>query len=98
VNKVHLAGKISRLGQLKYTPSGLPLLEFTLAVTQEAYSKTNIGYFQVVVSGRQAEDLKGKLKIGTNVTLQGQLYQRAYTSRAGDKVDEVKIILETFGG
>ena len=98
MNKVHLAGKISRVGLLKYSPSGLALLEFTLAVGQEAYSKTSMGYYQVVVSDRHAEDLKEKLKIGMHVSIEGRLYQRAYTSSSGNKVDEVKVILENFGG
>ena len=98
MNKVHLAGKVSRVGQLKYSPSGLALLEFTLAVEQRAYSKNSVGYYQVVVTGGQAEDLKGRLKIGTKLSLEGSLYQRSYTSRSGSKVEEVKVILETFGG
>lgn len=98
MNKVHLAGKISRVGQLAYSPSGLALLEFTLAVSQEAYSKSSIGYYQVVISDSQAEDLKGKLKIGMNVTVEGRLYQRAYTNKSGNRVEEIKVILENFGG
>jgi single-stranded DNA-binding protein len=76
----------------------LALLEFTLSVEQKAYSKTSRGYYQIVVTDRQAEDLKGALKIGMNVTVKGSLYQRSYTNKSGVKVDEVKIILETFGG
>ncbi len=98
MNKVHLAGKISRVGQLKYSPSGLALLEFMLAVAQEAYSKSSIGYYQVVVSESLAEDLRGKLKIGMNVTIEGRLYHRAYTSKFGNRVEEIKVILENFGG
>jgi single-strand DNA-binding protein len=98
MNKVQLAGKISRVGQLKYSPSGMALLEFTLAVEQEAYSKKNIGYYQIVVSDRQAEDLKGQLKIGKSVSVEGHLHQRSYTSQSGTRVEEIKVILETFGG
>lgn len=98
MNKVHLAGKISRVGQLKYSPSGLAILEFSLAVDQQAYSKASVGYYQIVVTASQAEDLKGKLKIGMKLSLTGSLYQRSYTSRSGVKVDEVKVILETLGG
>lgn len=98
MNKVHLAGKVSRVGQLKYSPSGLALLEFTLAVEQRAYSKNSVGYYQVVVTEGQAEDLKGRLKIGMKLSLEGSLYQRSYTSRSGSKVEEVKVILETLGG
>ncbi|MCX6103483.1 MAG: single-stranded DNA-binding protein [Proteobacteria bacterium] len=98
MNKVQLAGKISRVGQLQYSPSGLALLEFTLAVGQEAYSKESVGYYEVVVSDRLAEDLKGQLKIGMTVNIQGHLYQRAYTSRSGSRINEVKVILEIFGG
>ena len=73
MNRVQLAGKISRVGQLQYSPSGLALLEFTLAVGQEAYSKESVGYYEVVVSDRLAEDLKGQLKIGMTVNIQTRL-------------------------
>lgn len=96
MNKVHLTGKISRVGQLAYSPSGLALLEFTMAVSQEAYSKTSMGYFQLVASGDKAEELKGKLKIGIIVTAEGQLFHRAYTNKFGVKVEEVKVILENL--
>ena len=98
LNNVHLAGKISRVGQLAYSPSGLALLEFTLAVPQEAYTKSSVGYYQVMDSDGQAEELKGKLKIGMEVSIQGRLFQRSYTNRSGNKVEEVKVILENLGG
>ncbi|MBM4316607.1 MAG: single-stranded DNA-binding protein [Deltaproteobacteria bacterium] len=98
MNQVHLAGKISRVGQLAYSPSGLALLEFTLSVEQKAYSKTSRGYYQIVVTDRQAEDLKGTIKIGMNIIVKGSLYQRSYTNKTGVRVDEVKVILETIGG
>ena len=96
LNQVLLTGKISRVGHLKYSPSGLALLEFTLAVEQKAYEKVSIGYFPVVVADRLAEDLKGKLKIGMPLSIKGSLYQRMYSDRSGGKVDEIKIVLENL--
>lgn len=98
MNTVQLSGKISRVGQLAYSPSGLALLEFTVAVPQEAYTKPSVGYYQVMAADNQAEELKGKLKVGMEVTVQGRLFQRAYTNRNGNRVEEVKVILESFGG
>ena len=98
MNHIKLTGKISRVGQLKYTPSGLPLLEFTLAVPQVAYGKETVGYHEVVVTGSEAEEIRQKLKIGIEILVEGQLFQRNFRNRAGNRVSETKIILGKVGG
>jgi small subunit ribosomal protein S18 len=45
---VRLEGKISRVGVLKYTPSGTAICDFTLAVPQRFLDKGSVGYFEAV--------------------------------------------------
>ncbi len=92
MNEVALAGKVSRVGQLKYTPSGKPTLEFTLAVPQRVLDADSYGYIEVVLFGNPAEDSAQSLKVGRLISIKGQLWGRSYKNRQGIKVNETKVI------
>lgn len=98
MNQVHLAGKISRVGSLQYSPSGMAILEFTMAVPGRAYGRESVGYYEVVLTGKEAEDSQHSLKIGLTVSIEGSLHHRVYRNRNGIKVNEIKVIFEKFGG
>lgn len=97
-NSVCLTGKISRAGGLKYLPSGTPIFELTLAVPQHHFDKASVGYFEVVISGRAAEDINGQYTIGKTITVNGNLWARTYRNRKGAKVTETKVIVENIEG
>jgi single stranded DNA-binding protein len=92
LNEVALAGKVSRVGQLKYTPSGKPQLDFTLAVATRVLDADSIGYVEAVLFGSPAEDSAKALKIGRRISIRGQLWVRNYKNRQGTKVNEAKVI------
>lgn len=96
LNRVELKGKISRVGGLKYTPAGKPILEFVLAVSQRSFDKDSMGYIEVQVEGSQAEDLKQVIRIGKIVEATGHLWSRKFRDRQGNQVTETKVILETW--
>lgn len=91
-NEVLLAGRVSRLGVLKYTPSGHPLAEISLAVPQELLAKPSMGTVQVVLTGDAAETEFPKLRIGSYLRVEGKLWQRTYRTRKGERVNELKVI------
>jgi len=97
LNEVVLTGKVSRLGQLKYTPAGSAITEITLAATQEYFKKSTMGHFDIVLLGDLAEEKK-RLRIGTRITVKGNLWSRKYTDRRGNKVVETKVIANTLIG
>ena len=97
-NSVTLTGKISRAGALRYTPSGVPVAEFTVAVPQQQLDKKSVGHFEAVIFGETAEDFHTSLRIGKVVQLQGALWTREYKNRQGIKCSETKIIVHSIGG
>lgn len=97
-NAVRLQGKVSRVGILKYTPAGVPVLEFTVAVPQRGLERESIGYFEVVAQGALAEQVSDGTKVGRSVVLTGSLWARTFKNRQGTKVCETKVVLESFGG
>ena len=58
-NKVILIGNLTRDPELRYTPSGTPVVNFPLAVNrryrQADEQKEEVCYVDIVVFGRQAE-------------------------------------------
>jgi single-stranded DNA-binding protein len=90
---VRLTGKLSRIGSLKYTPSGLPLREATLAVVQDVLGKSSVGYHDLLFHGDVAEKSVGSLKIGVSMSVVGELWQRSFKNRKGTKVSETKVVV-----
>ena len=96
MNSITLAGKVSRVKALKYTPSGVATIQFTLAVCQKLLDKGSMGYFEVLVFGELAENKAKMIKIGKEVSVTGQLWGRTYRNRQGLRLTETKVIAEDF--
>lgn len=96
MNEVSLVGKVSRVGQLKYSPTGVASVEFTLAVPQKVLEVESVGYFEVVLFGPPAEDSAGTIRIGKKLSVRGHLWGRSYRNRQGGKVVETKVICAGF--
>jgi single-stranded DNA-binding protein len=94
---VRLTGKISRVGILKYTPSGIPLVELTIAVPQTYLEKKTMGYFSLLCEGEVAESVSGKLKVGQKISVQGSLWTRQYKNRQDMRVTEFHIVAKEVG-
>lgn len=86
MNKVILIGRLTKDVELKYTPQGSPVVNFTLAV--DRYSKNGdkgADFLSVVVWGKSAENLaqyKGK---GDQIAVEGSLQTRSYEAQDGSK-------------
>jgi len=93
-NQVVLAGKVSKIHGLKYTPAGICVGELVLAVQQAYLDKASVGYFDVVASGNLAQLKLAQLKIGSVVEVVGKLWCRSYKNRQGVLLNETKIIAE----
>jgi single-strand DNA-binding protein len=90
IAKVTLVGNLGRDAELRYTPSGAPLLDFSVA-TNERWNDRNgqthehTQWFRVTLWGRQAEVLKQYLVKGKQVFVDGTLRAREYEDREGQR-------------
>jgi len=88
--KVILVGNLGRDAEVRFTPSGTPLADFSLA-TNERWTDKNgtqqehTQWFRVTVWGKQAEALKPYLTKGKQVYVDGTLRAREYTDRDGNR-------------
>ncbi|MCA9472298.1 MAG: single-stranded DNA-binding protein [Nitrospirales bacterium] len=97
-NKVILIGNLTRNPELRYTPSGTPVVNFPLAVNrryrQADEPKEEVCYIDVVVFGRQAEHCGQYLSKGDGAIVDGRLQQRRWETEDGQKRSKHEIVAQ----
>ena len=91
VNKVILLGRLGQDPELKYTPSGAAVCNFSLA-TSETWNDKNSGqkqerteWHRVVVWGKLAELCNQYLAKGRQAFVEGRLQTRSWDDKSGQK-------------
>ena len=91
VNKVILIGNLGRDPELRYTTSGTPVANFTMATTDRwkdpssGERKERTEWHRIVVWAKQAEIVNESLHKGKQVYVEGSLQTREWTDREGNK-------------
>jgi len=99
-NNVTVTGNITRDPELRFTPSGQAVANFSLAVnrrwqnrqTQEWEEATS--FFDITCWAQLAENVSESLARGTRVTVTGRLDQRSWETAEGDKRSKVEIVAD----
>ncbi len=88
MNKVVLVGRLTKDPELRYTPSNVASVSFTVAVNRN-YKNAQGGYdadfIPVVVWRALAETLAKHLKKGARVAVSGRIQTRSYDANDGTK-------------
>jgi len=85
MNSVIIIGRLVKDPELRFTASGKSVATFSVAVNR-AYSKTNeADFFNVVVWGKPAENCANYLSKGKLVGIQGEIQNRSYEAKTGEK-------------
>ena len=91
VNKVILVGNLGRDAELRYTPGGAAVANFSLATT-DTWTDKNSGqrqerteWHRVDVWGKKAEALQQYLLKGRRIYVEGSLRTRQWEDRDGNK-------------
>lgn len=96
-NKAFLIGNLTRDPELRYTPSGVPVAHFTIAVNRpkrKGQEKDSVDFIPIVAWRRLAEICGEFLKKGRPVAVEGRLQIRNYTTKAGEKRTTSEIIAD----
>lgn len=88
VNRVILAGNLTKDPELKETSNGRYMTTFPVAVSRhwrnsEGESKKETGFFRIIVWNATAENCVRYLKKGRAVLVEGRLETRVYKNTAG---------------
>ena len=87
-NKITVVGYLGRAPELRYTPEGTPVCNFSVATTERRKDKSGelqetTTWFQVALFGRRAEVANEYLSKGSHVWLEGPLTLNQWTDREG---------------
>ena len=97
-NKVILIGNLTRDPEIRYTPQGTSVGNFSLAVNRRyktgEESREEVSYFDIVVFGKQAEVCGQYLNRGSMVLVDGRLQQRRWETEDGKKRSKVEVVGE----
>ena len=98
-NKVILLGNLTRDPELRYTPSGLPVCEFSLAVHSHHRSqeelKEEVCFIDVVAFGKIGERTKSFGQKGSRVLIDGRLAQRRWDGPDGRTRSKHEVVATT---
>ena len=99
LNKVLLIGNLTRDPELRYTPQGAAVCEFSIAMNRTFTSKTGekkeeVTFIDIVAWARTAEICGEYLKKGRPVFVEGRLQQDRWEQPDGQKRSRVKVTAE----
>lgn len=97
LSRIQLIGNLGRDAEMRYTPSGAPVTEFSVAVnrrrrTQDGQWIDETDWYRVVCWNRLAEFADQYLKRGMRVYVDGRLQLRRYTANDGTERMSVEVI------
>lgn len=98
-NKVILMGNLTRDPELRYTPAGLAVCEFPMAIHHRyrvhEEVKEEVCFIDVVVLGRLGENTKEHLRKGSRVLVDGRLTQKRWETPDGQKRSKYEVVVAT---
>ena len=102
-NKVIMLGRITQDLELKTTPSGVPVLSFSIAVDRRYQTKgeeKKSDFFNCVAWRNEAEFISRYWTKGRPILVEGELQNRSYDDKNGVKryVTEIIVDRATFTG
>jgi single-strand DNA-binding protein len=101
LNKVILIGRLANEPELKWTPSGIPVTTFRLAVERPMSSEARqsgqekqADFIDIVAWRQQAEFASNYLGKGRLVSIEGRLHVRQYTTQDGTNRRQCEVVVD----
>ncbi|WP_163540074.1 single-stranded DNA-binding protein [Gracilibacillus sp. YIM 98692] len=98
LNRVVLVGRLTKDPDLRYTPSGVAVANFTLAVNRpfsNQQGQRDADFINCVVWRRPAENLANYMKKGSLVGVDGRLQSRSYDDQDGKRVFVTEVVADS---
>lgn len=98
LNRVVLVGRLTRDPELRYTPNGVAVANFTLAVNRpftNQQGEREADFINIVVWRRQAENVANYLKKGNLAGVDGRVQTRSYENNQGQRVYVTEVMAES---
>jgi single-strand DNA-binding protein len=96
LNKCMIIGNLGRDPEMRYTPSGQAVTQFTVATNRRWQSngewQEETEWFRVVVWGQQAERTAERLRKGHKVYVEGRIQTRQWEDQQGQKRSTTELV------
>ncbi len=101
VNKVMLAGNLTRDPELSYLPSQTAVVSFGMAINRkwkgkDGQQQDETCFVDCVSFGKQAETLNKYMTKGKPIFIEGRLKFDSWTAQDGSKRSKHKVVIEGF--
>ena len=101
VNKVFLAGNLTRDPELSYLPSQTSVVNFGMAISRKWKSKDGVQKEEVcfvdcVGFGKTADNINKYMTKGKPLFIEGRLKFESWTAQDGSKRSKHKIVVDNF--
>ena len=99
INNVTLVGRLTKDVELKYTPSNVANVSFTLAVNRtfkNANGEREADFINCVIWRQSAENFANFVKKGALVGITGRIQTRNYENAQGQRVYVTEVVAENF--
>lgn len=102
INKFQVSGNVGKDPEIRQV-GDKKVANFSLAATESYKDKQgewqNItDWFNIVVWGRKAEYVENYVKKGSNLYIEGQLKNRSWEDKEGNKRNSIEVMLSDFKG
>lgn len=99
INNVVLVGRLTKAPELKYTPSGNAVAQFTMAVNRNFTSKSGereTDFINCVIWRKPAESLANYMRKGSLIGVTGRIQTRNYENQQGQRVYVTEVVCDNF--
>lgn len=97
LNRVILIGRLTKDPELRYTPNGIAVASFTLAVNRpfnNQQGEQEADFIPIVVWRKQAENCANYIGKGSLVAVEGRIQTRTYDGKDGQRRYVTEVIAD----
>ncbi|MBM7609488.1 single-strand DNA-binding protein [Lysinibacillus composti] len=98
INRVVLVGRLTKDPELRYTPSGVPMTRFTVAVNRtfsNQQGEREADFISCIAWRKQAENLANFMKKGSLIGLEGRIQTGSFEGQDGKRVYTTDIVADS---
>lgn len=99
LNRVVLVGRLTRDPELRYTPNGVAVANFTVAVNRpfrNQQGEQEADFINCVTWRKQAENLANYMRKGSLIGVDGRIQTRSYENQEGRRVWVTEVLAENI--
>lgn len=98
INRVVLVGRLTKDPELRYTPSGIPMTRFTIAVNRTFSSQSGereADFIGCIAWRKQAENLANFMRKGSLIGVEGRIQTGSFEGQDGKRVYTTDVVADS---